>query len=107
MIFVTEGRDSKTIEALAADLLAHGCPPEQITTVSIDMSPGFIKGVTSDLPNAQITFDKFHVIAHANAAVSRRDASSNAPTRRSRACAGRCSRMSSASSRKPVLRCTA
>jgi len=51
--------------------LAHGCPPEQITSVSIDMSPAFIKGVTSELPNAQITFDKFHVIWHANAAVDK------------------------------------
>ena len=71
VIFVTEGRDAKTIEALAADLLAHGCPPEQITSVSIDMSPAFIKGVSSELPNAQITFDKFHVIGHANTAVDK------------------------------------
>jgi len=71
VIFVTGGRDAKTIEALAADLLAHGCPPEQITSVSIDMSPAFIKGVSSELPNAQLTFDKFHVVAHANAAVDK------------------------------------
>ena len=71
VIFVTEGRGAKTIEALAADLLAHGCPPEQITSVSIDMSPAFIKGVGSELPNAQITFDKFHVVGHANAAVDK------------------------------------
>ena len=71
VIFVTDGRDAKTIEALAADFLAHGCPPEQITSVSIDMSPAFIKGVSSELPNAQITFDKFHVIGHANAAVDK------------------------------------
>jgi transposase len=71
VIFVTEGKDAKTIEALAADLQAHGCPPEQITAVSIDMSPAFIKGVSSELPNAQITFDKFHVVAHANAAVDK------------------------------------
>ncbi|WP_086380956.1 ISL3 family transposase, partial [Caballeronia sordidicola] len=71
VIFVTEGRDAKTIEALAADLLAHGCPPEQITSVSIDMSPAFIKGVSTELPNAQITFDKFHVVGHANAAVDK------------------------------------
>ncbi|WP_144022249.1 transposase, partial [Caballeronia sordidicola] len=51
--------------------LAHGCPPEQITSVSIDMSPAFIKGVSTELPNAQITFDKFHVVGHANAAVDK------------------------------------
>ena len=35
------------------------------------MSPAFIKGVTKHLPNAQITFDKFHVIAHASTAVDK------------------------------------
>ncbi|AXM14410.1 hypothetical protein BRN32_18105 [Xanthomonas oryzae pv. oryzae] len=71
VIFVTEGRDAKAVKALAADLAAHGCPPEQITSVSIDMSPAFIKGVSDQLPNAQITFDKFHVVGHANAAVDK------------------------------------
>jgi len=71
VLFVTEGRDAKTIKSLAADLQAHGCPAEQIDSVSIDMSPAFIKGVTQALPNARITFDKFHVIAHANTAVDK------------------------------------
>ena len=44
VLFVTEGRDAKTIEELAADLDAHGCPAEQIESVSIDMSPAFIRG---------------------------------------------------------------
>ena len=34
VLFVTEGRDAKTIKALAEDLNAHGCPPEQIDSVS-------------------------------------------------------------------------
>ncbi len=71
VLFVTEGKDAKTIKALAADLQAHGCAPEQIESVSIDMSAAFIKGVTDELPNARITFDKFHVIAHANLAVEK------------------------------------
>ena len=71
VLFVTEGREAKAVKALAADLQAHGCAPDQIEVVSIDMSPAFIKGVTQELPNAQITFDKFHVIAHANAAVDK------------------------------------
>ena len=35
------------------------------------MSPASIKGVTHYLPSARITFDKFHVIAHANTAVDK------------------------------------
>ena len=71
VLFVTEGRDAKTIEELAAHLDEHGCPPGQIDSVSIDMSPAFIKGVRQALPNARITFDKFHVVMHANAAVDK------------------------------------
>jgi transposase len=35
------------------------------------MSPAFIAGVTEHLPNARITFDKFHVIAHASSAIDK------------------------------------
>jgi transposase len=35
------------------------------------MSPAFIRGVRDHLPNASITFDKFHVIAKASEAVDR------------------------------------
>ena len=71
VLFVTEGRDADAIQALAADLEAHGCPPERIESVSIDMSPAFIKGVSQALPNARITFDKFHVVWHASVAVDK------------------------------------
>ena len=71
VLFVTAGRDAKTIKELAAFLDDHGCPPERIDSVSIDMSPAFIKGVSQELPNARITFDKFHVVWHANAAVDK------------------------------------
>jgi len=69
VLFVTEGREASTIEELALHLDAHGCPPEQISSVSIDMSPAFIKGLGEHLPEARITFDKFHVIGHAGTAV--------------------------------------
>lgn len=71
VIFVTEGRDNATIEALAGALESHGGAADNIESASIDMSPAFIKGVEEHLPNAWITFDKFHVIAHASAAVDK------------------------------------
>jgi transposase len=69
VVFVTKGKDAETIKAFAGDLQEHNGNPELITVASIDMSPAFIKGVTDYLPNAEITFDKFHVIAHASSAV--------------------------------------
>ena len=71
VLFVTEGREANTLEQLAAHLDAHGCPPRQISSVSIDMSPAFIKGVGEHLPEARITFDKFHVVGHAGTAVDK------------------------------------
>ena len=71
VIFVTEGKDAETIQAFASDLSAHGGDPKNIQSVSIDMSPAFIKGVNENLPNARITFDKFHVIKHASESIDK------------------------------------
>ena len=71
VVFVTEGRDSGTVKEFSGFLREHQGNPEQITSVSMDMSPAFIKGVTKHLPNARITFDKFHVVAHASGAVDK------------------------------------
>ena len=68
-IFATEGKDNTTVERFKADLSKHGGDPEAIADVSCDMSPAFIKGVEENLPNAEITFDKFHVIKILNEAV--------------------------------------
>lgn len=69
VIFVTEGRNAEAIAQLATELTAHQADPDDVESVSIDMSPAFIKGVTAWLPQATITFDKFHVVAHASEAV--------------------------------------
>ena len=71
VVFVTEGKDADTITRFAEYLTAHKATPDQVRSVSIDMSPAFINGVTGQLPNARITFDKFHVVAHASAAVDK------------------------------------
>lgn len=71
VLFVTEGRAATTVELFAQHVAAQGGDPKQITSASIDMSPAFIKGVTEALPQARMTFDKFHVIAHASTAVDK------------------------------------
>ena len=71
VIYVAEGNEAAVVEAFALNLRAHQGKPTQIDSVSIDMWPAFIRGVTDHLPNAQITFDKFHVIAHASAAIDK------------------------------------
>jgi len=71
VLTVAEGRSIETVETLAAELAAGGCVPEQVTSVSMDMSPAFIKGCGEAFPNARITFDKFHVVWHASTAVDK------------------------------------
>lgn len=70
-IFATEGKDNTTIGLFKYDLAEHGGDPEAIVDVSCDMSPAFIKGIEENLPNAQITFDKFHIIKTLNTAVDK------------------------------------
>jgi transposase len=69
VLFATEGRDAATVAAFADDLAAHGGDPEAIAEVCIDMSPAFIKGVAENLPEAAVTFDKFHAVKIVNDAV--------------------------------------
>lgn len=68
-LFVAEGKDSATVKAFAEDLVKHQGDVNNVTDVSCDMSPAFIKGVAENLPSAKITFDKFHILKLINAAV--------------------------------------
>jgi transposase len=69
VLFVVPGNDASTVAAFAQDLRAHQGDPQSITEVSADMSAAFIKGVADHLPNASLTFDKFHVVSQVNDAV--------------------------------------
>ena len=69
-IFVAEGKGSETITAFTEDFKAHHGNPHDITDVSIDMSPAFIKGVEDNLPNAEVTFDKYHIMKIISTAVN-------------------------------------
>jgi len=71
VLFATEGKDAATVSAFADDLTAHGGDPAAIREVCIDMSPAFIKGIGESLPNAAITFDKFHAVKIVNDAVDK------------------------------------
>ena len=68
-IFVAEGKDNSTIKAFVEDLVRHNGNVNNVTDVSCDMSPAFIKGVKENLPEAKITFDKFHILKLINEAV--------------------------------------
>lgn len=79
-IFITEGKDNTTIKRFVEDFEEHNGSVNAIKDVSCDMSPAFIKGVKENLPNAKITFDKFHILKIINEAVDevrKKEVSSN------------------------------
>lgn len=69
VLFVTEGRGADTVGKFADDLEAHNGDASHVKQVCIDMSGAFIKGVTENLTEAEITFDKFHAVKLVNDAV--------------------------------------
>lgn len=70
-IFIAEGKSNETVKDFVQDLEKHNGKAINIENVSCDMSPAFIKGVKENLPNAEITFDKFHVLKIINEAVDK------------------------------------
>lgn len=55
---VQDGKDSTAIKEFSENYPYS----EEVKSISMDMSPAFIKGVKEHLPEANITFDKFHVV---------------------------------------------
>ena len=70
VIFACEGKDSSTITSFSEDFQNHNGNPSNIKSVCCDMSPSYISGISKELPNAEITFDKFHVIKAMNEGVN-------------------------------------
>ena len=81
LLFGTVGRDGDTLAAFVEDLKQHGGQAEQILDVCSDLSPAFIKGIRENLPKAEITFDRFHLMKLMNEALDavRREESPSTP----------------------------
>ena len=62
VVFIADGKDANTVAEFADHVDAHNSDASRIKEVCIDMSGAFIKGVTENLTEAEITFDKFHVM---------------------------------------------
>lgn len=69
VVFATEGRDGGTVGEFVEELEEHGGSAEKVEEVCIDMSPAFMSGVAEHLPEAEVTFDKFHTVKVINDAV--------------------------------------
>ncbi|GHV13298.1 ISL3 family transposase ISMac21 [Fibrobacterales bacterium] len=73
VLFVTEGKDAKTFDRFSEDMSAHveeGVVPK-IESITMDMSPAFIKGAAEHFPEAEVVFDKFHIMKIFNEATDK------------------------------------
>ena len=69
VLFATEGKDHSVWEKSIEALEKHNGHRHAITQASMDMSLAYQKGVKETCRNAQVVFDKFHVVMNANKAV--------------------------------------
>jgi transposase len=69
ILFATPGKGSDCIEKSVKYLEEKNVAVQGVNQVCIDMSPSFISGCINYLPNAAITFDKFHVTCEVNKAM--------------------------------------
>jgi transposase len=69
-VFIAEGHGKDTISEFTKDLEAHNGNIQAIKDVSCDMSLVFITGINEYLPDAKITFDKYHIMKIINSAVN-------------------------------------
>lgn len=71
VVFVTEGKDMTTFEEFYKELEDKNVSPTKIENISMDMSKSFICGAQTYFPEAEITFDKFHLKKLLNEAVDK------------------------------------
>ncbi len=71
VLFATEGKDKGTWRSFVEALEKHNGHRHAITQASMDMSQAYERGVAENCRNAQVVFDKFHLIKNANEAVDK------------------------------------
>jgi transposase len=69
LLLMVEGREHTALAAFADELARHGGCAEQIELIAMDMSAAYIKGAREHFPQAQIIFDRFHVMLMAGRAL--------------------------------------
>lgn len=62
LLLFTPGKDKETFSEFAAELERRGVAAAQIQEIAMDMSKAFIAGAAEHFPEAQLCFDRFHVM---------------------------------------------
>ena len=71
LLYATEGRKAGVLGEFRTDLEAHGGSGDGIGELCMDMSAAYMKGARESFPDAEVTFDRFHVVKLLNEAVEK------------------------------------
>src|SRR5262249_29514246 len=71
VLFATPGHDKSTWARFVEALEKHNGHRHAITQASMDMSAAYANGVREHCRNAEVVYDKFHVLAYASKAVDK------------------------------------
>jgi transposase len=71
VIHVTEGKDKAAVKAVKDYLISKEIEIAEVKHISMDMSPSFISGAKENFPEAEIHFDRFHVVKLLNEAMNK------------------------------------
>ncbi len=71
LLYATKGRKAEVFDEFRDDLEAHGGDPDRIGEICMDMSKAYIKGAADVFPDAEVTFDRFHVVKLLNEGIER------------------------------------
>jgi transposase len=71
VIHVVEGKGKDTVKSIKKYLESKGIDSNDVHHASMDMSPSYISGVHDYFPNAEIHFDRFHVVKLLNEAMDK------------------------------------
>ena len=69
VLYLGPGRDSNAVRNFCEQLRAHGGDPAKVRWVAMDMLHCYAKRVRESFPNAQIVYDRYHVMVMAGEAV--------------------------------------
>lgn len=62
LLFMTSGRNAQCVKEFSEAMPAHGAEASQVKIVAIDMGEAYQKGAAESFPEAQVVFDRFHVM---------------------------------------------
>lgn len=65
------GKDQEAFSHALIDMEVRGAYRDEVQTVTMDMSKSYIAGVSQTMPQAEIVFDRFHLVSKLNEAVDK------------------------------------